>query len=94
LPRRHARGVFTNLGWPRGKLCRKMRGMNRFAARTALLVIALAALLPLGGCASIVVGAATTAVGVVVDVGVGAVKLTGKAVGAVFGSSEDEKKSD
>ena len=68
--------------------------MNRLAARTARLVFVLAALLPLGGCASIVVGAATTAVGVVVDVGVGAVKLTGKAVGAVFGSSEDEKKSD
>ena len=48
--------------------------------------------LSLTGCASILVGAATTAVGVVVDVGVGAVKLTGKAVGAVFGSSDEEKK--
>ena len=48
--------------------------------------------LSLSGCASIVVGAATTAVGVVVDVGVGAVKLTGKAVGAVFGSDDEEKK--
>jgi hypothetical protein len=70
-----------------------MRGMNRLA-RTASLVIALSILPALGGCASIVVGAATTAVGVVVDVGVGAVKLTGKAVGAVFGSGDDEKKSD
>ena len=67
--------------------------MNRLA-RTASLALALSVLPLLGGCASIVVGAATTAVGVVVDVGVGAVKLTGKAVGAVFGSGDDEKKSD
>ena len=67
--------------------------MNRLA-RTASLALALSVLPLLGGCASIVVGAATTAVGVVVDVGVGAVKLTGKAVGAVFGSGDEEKKSD
>jgi hypothetical protein len=46
----------------------------------------------LSGCVSMVVGAATTAV----DIGVGAVKLTGKAVGAavdlVIPDSDSEKK--
>jgi hypothetical protein len=61
---------------------------RRLPAFAALAVLTLS----LSGCASIVVGAATTAVGVAVDVGVGAVKLTGKAVGAVFGSSDDADK--
>ena len=63
-----------------------------FARRLPALAGLVLLTLSLSGCASIVVGAATTAVGVVVDVGVGAVKLTGKAVGAVFGSGDEEKK--
>ena len=45
---------------------------RRLPALAGLVLLTMA----LSGCASIVVGAATTAVGVVVDVGVGAVKLT------------------
>lgn len=49
----------------------------------------------LGGCtvitvAGAAVGVAATGVGLAVDAGVGAVKLTGKAVGAVLPSSDGE----
>jgi hypothetical protein len=69
-----------------------MTTFHAFARRLPALAGLVLLTLSLSGCASILVGAATTAVGVVVDVGVGAVKLTGKAVGAVFGSSDEEKK--
>jgi hypothetical protein len=59
--------------------------------------ILLAALLALslGGCAVVTVagaavGVAATGVGLAVDAGVGAVKLTGKAVGAVIPGGEEE----
>ena len=59
--------------------------------KKAVLAI-LAASFFLTGCVSVVVGAALTAV----DIGVGAVKLTGKAVGAaadlVIPDSKDEEK--
>jgi len=64
------------------------------------LVLSVAFCLSLGGCAvvavgSMAVGAVSTGVGLAVDAGVGAVKLTGKAVGAavdvVTPSSEPAK---
>ena len=69
---------------------------RRFALRSLLRVAALLALVVplLGGCAvamvaGAAVGVAATGVGLAVDAGVGAVKLTGKAVGAVIGGDED-----
>jgi hypothetical protein len=60
----------------------------RFVAVASALVFATALL---GGCAVVTVagaavGVAATGVGLVVDAGVGAVKLTGKAVGAAAGA--------
>jgi hypothetical protein len=56
------------------------RSFARRAAAALLIVLGASAL---GGCAVIAVaGVAATAAGVVVDTAVGAVKLTGKAVGA------------
>lgn len=68
-----------------------LRSVRRVAALAAL--AASSALL--GGCtvitvAGAAVGVAATGVGLAVDAGVGAVKLTGKAVGAVLPSSGDE----
>ncbi len=63
----------------------------RPALRSAVRLVASIALVTplLGGCAvamvtGAVVGVAATGVGLAVDAGVGAVKLTGKAVGAVL----------
>jgi hypothetical protein len=55
------------------------------------------ALLPLSGCAVVAVAGAatsvvTTGVGLAVDATVGAVKLTGKAVGAVAGGGDAESR--
>lgn len=69
----------------------------RSAPRSLLRLAAVLALVAplLGGCAvavvtGAVVGVAATGVGLAVDAGVGAVKLTGKAVGAVLpGGGED-----
>ena len=63
----------------------------RFARRAASLAILAAAGTVLGGCTAIVVtgavvGVAASGVGLAVDAGVGAVKLTGKAVGAAAGA--------
>jgi hypothetical protein len=69
-----------------------MTSIRTLARRLPAFAVLVVLTLSLSGCASIVVGAATTAVGVVVDVGVGAVKLTGKAVGAVIGSSDEAEK--
>ena len=60
----------------------------RLAAVVGALVLATSLL---GGCAVVtvagaVVGVAATGVGLAVDAGVGAVKLTGKAVGAAAGA--------
>jgi CHASE2 domain-containing sensor protein len=70
---------------------------SRFAPRSLLRLGALLALVTplLGGCAvamvtGAVVGVAATGVGLVVDAGMGAVKLTGKAVGAVLPGGEEE----
>ena len=62
-------------------------------ARGAALVAACVLASTLCGCAVVsvagaVVGVAATGVGLAVDAGVGAVKLTGKAVGAVLPGSE------
>lgn len=69
----------------------------RFALRSTLrLGAALALVTPLlGGCAvamvaGAAVGVAATGVGLAVDAGVGAVKLTGKAVGAVLPGGDDD----
>lgn len=69
----------------------------RSALRSAIRLAAVLALVtPLvGGCAvamvtGAVVGVAATGVGLAVDAGVGAVKLTGKAVGAVLPGGDDE----
>lgn len=58
------------------------------------ILLAAALSLLLGGCAVVTVagaavGVATTAASLAVDAGVGAVKLTGKAVGAVLPDSND-----
>lgn len=70
---------------------------RRFALPSTLRLAALLALVTplLGGCAvamvaGAAVGVAATGVGLAVDAGVGAVKLTGKAVGAVLPGGEDE----
>jgi hypothetical protein len=60
------------------------------------LLLAAAASFFLGGCAVVTVagaavGVAATGVGLAVDAGVGAVKLTGKAVGAVIPGGGEEK---
>lgn len=69
---------------------------HRFVLRSILRLAALVAIVTplLGGCAvalvaGAAVGVAATGVGLAVDAGVGAVKLTGKAVGAVVGGGED-----
>lgn len=69
---------------------------HRFAFRSLLRLGAVLALVTplLGGCAvamvaGAAVGVAATGVGLAVDAGVGAVKMTGKAVGAVVGGGED-----
>ena len=70
---------------------------HRLALRSTLRLGALLALVTplLGGCAvamvaGAAVGVAATGVGLAVDAGVGAVKLTGKAVGAILpGGDED-----
>jgi hypothetical protein len=64
-----------------------MSSSTQSALRTCATIILATALL--GGCAvvtvtGVVVGAAATGVGLAADAAVGAVKLTGKAVGAVL----------
>ncbi|MEZ0309106.1 MAG: hypothetical protein ACAH21_14375 [Ramlibacter sp.] len=63
--------------------------------RRAALCAALLASLLCSGCASVIIGTAvgvvTTGAGLAVDATVGAAKLTGKAVGAVFGSGASER---
>ena len=72
---------------------------SRFVSRTAAARgLALACvLLPLSGCAVVAVAGAatsvvTTGVGLAVDATVGAVQLTGKAVGAVAGGGDSDAK--
>ncbi|NKE67215.1 hypothetical protein RAMLITH_15430 [Ramlibacter sp. RBP-2] len=72
---------------------RSPRSALRFPVRLAALLALVTPLL--GGCAvamvtGAVVGVAATGVGLAVDAGVGAVKLTGKAVGAVLPGGDDE----
>lgn len=69
---------------------------HRFASLSFLRLAALLALVTplLGGCAvamvaGAAVGVAATGVGLAVDAGVGAVKLTGKAVGAVLPGGDE-----
>jgi hypothetical protein len=63
--------------------------------RRAVFGVALLANLLCCGCASVVIGTAvgvvTTGAGLAVDAGVGAAKLTGKAVGAVIGTGASER---
>lgn len=73
-----------------------MSRSHRSALRSTLRLGAVLALVTplLGGCAvalvtGAVVGVAATGVGLAVDAGVGAVKLTGKAVGAVLPGGDD-----
>ena len=72
-----------------------MSSSTQALARSAHFICACILATALSGCAVVtvagaVVGVAATGVGLAVDAGVGAVKLTGKAVGAVLPGGEDK----